>query len=58
MKKIALAAVAVLAITGSAFAGSDNYGSERRQPAGRCGRQQLVHGFDLEFGFGAKSGSG
>ncbi|MER9230676.1 DUF680 domain-containing protein [Mesorhizobium sp. M0622] len=27
MKKIALAAVAVLAITGSAFAGSDNYGS-------------------------------
>ncbi|MER8385156.1 DUF680 domain-containing protein [Mesorhizobium sp. M1428] len=28
MKKIALAAVAVLAITGSAFAGSDNFGSK------------------------------
>ncbi|WP_027151991.1 DUF680 domain-containing protein [Mesorhizobium sp. WSM2561] len=27
MKKIALATVAVLAITGSAFAGSDHYGS-------------------------------
>jgi hypothetical protein len=27
MKKIALTAVAVLAITGSAFAGSDHYGS-------------------------------
>ena len=27
MKKIVLAAAAVLAITGSAFAGSDNYGS-------------------------------
>ncbi len=57
MKKIALAAVAVLAITGSAFAGSDNL-DRRRQPAGRCGRQQLVHGFDSEFGFGAESGSG
>jgi hypothetical protein len=34
MKKIALAAVAVLAITGSAFAGSDNYGSNgANQPA-------------------------
>ncbi|CAH2395002.1 DUF680 domain-containing protein [Mesorhizobium escarrei] len=28
MKKIALTAVAVLAITGSAFAGSDHYGSD------------------------------
>ncbi|MER9593414.1 DUF680 domain-containing protein [Mesorhizobium sp. M0244] len=34
MKKIALAAVAVLAITGSAFAGSDNFGSNSaNQPA-------------------------
>ncbi|TIS94805.1 DUF680 domain-containing protein [Mesorhizobium sp.] len=34
MKKIALTAVAVLAITGSAFAGSDNYGSNgANQPA-------------------------
>ncbi|WP_376702266.1 DUF680 domain-containing protein [Mesorhizobium sp. ISC25] len=34
MKKIALAAVAVLAITGSAFAGSDNFGSKgANQPA-------------------------
>ena len=34
MKKIALTAVAVLAITGSAFAGSDNYGSNgAKQPA-------------------------
>ncbi|TPK74916.1 DUF680 domain-containing protein [Mesorhizobium sp. B2-4-12] len=34
MKKIALAAVAVLAISGSAFAGSDNYGSNgASQPA-------------------------
>ncbi|WP_292599794.1 DUF680 domain-containing protein, partial [Mesorhizobium sp.] len=34
MKNIALAAVAVLAITGSAFAGSDHYGSNAaNQPA-------------------------
>ncbi|RWQ69019.1 MAG: DUF680 domain-containing protein, partial [Mesorhizobium sp.] len=34
MKKIALTAVAVLAITGSAFAGSDHYGSNgANQPA-------------------------
>lgn len=34
MKKIFLATVAVLAITGSAFAGSDNYGSNgANQPA-------------------------
>ena len=34
MKKIILAAVAVLAISGSAFAGSDNYGSNgANQPA-------------------------
>ncbi|BCH13460.1 MULTISPECIES: DUF680 domain-containing protein [unclassified Mesorhizobium] len=34
MKKIALAAVAALAITGSAFAGSDHYGSDGlNQPA-------------------------
>jgi hypothetical protein len=34
MKKIALTAAAVLAITGSAFAGSDNYGSNGvNQPA-------------------------
>jgi hypothetical protein len=34
MKKIVLTAAAVLAITGSAFAGSDNYGSNRaNQPA-------------------------
>ena len=34
MKKIALTAAAVLAITGSAFAGSDNYGSNgANQPA-------------------------
>ena len=34
MKKIILTAAAVLAITGSAFAGSDNYGSNgANQPA-------------------------
>lgn len=34
MKKIALAAAAVLVITGSAFAGSDHYGSDgANQPA-------------------------
>jgi hypothetical protein len=34
MKKIVLAAAAVLAISGSAFAGSDNYGSNgANQPA-------------------------
>ena len=34
MKKIILAAAAVLAISGSAFAGSDNYGSNgANQPA-------------------------
>ncbi|TPN45563.1 DUF680 domain-containing protein [Mesorhizobium sp. B1-1-4] len=34
MKKIALAAAAVLAVSGSAFAGSDNYGSNgANQPA-------------------------
>ncbi|CCV09895.1 DUF680 domain-containing protein [Mesorhizobium sp. STM 4661] len=34
MKKIALTAAAFLAITGSAFAGSDNYGSNgANQPA-------------------------
>jgi hypothetical protein len=34
MKKIALTAVAVLAISGSAFAGSDNFGSNgANQPA-------------------------
>ncbi|CCV03721.1 conserved exported hypothetical protein [Mesorhizobium metallidurans STM 2683] len=34
MKKIALTAAALLAITGSAFAGSDNYGSNSaNQPA-------------------------
>jgi hypothetical protein len=34
MKKIVLTAVAVLAITGSAFAGSDHYGSDgANQPA-------------------------
>ncbi len=34
MKKIVLTAVAVLAITGSAFAGSDNFGSNGvNQPA-------------------------
>lgn len=34
MKKIALTAVALLAITGGAFAGSDNYGSNgANQPA-------------------------
>ncbi|RWN61783.1 DUF680 domain-containing protein [Mesorhizobium sp.] len=34
MKKIALAAAAALAITGSAFAGSDHYGSNAaNQPA-------------------------
>lgn len=34
MKKIVLAAAAVLAISGSAFAGSDNYGSDgANQPA-------------------------
>jgi len=32
MKKIALAAVAVLAITGGAFAGSDNYDSNAANP--------------------------
>ncbi|MCA0028878.1 MULTISPECIES: DUF680 domain-containing protein [unclassified Mesorhizobium] len=34
MKKIVLAAAAVLAVSGSAFAGSDNYGSNgANQPA-------------------------
>jgi len=32
MKKIVLAAAAVLAIAGSAFAGSDNYGSNGANP--------------------------
>jgi hypothetical protein len=33
MKKIVLTAAALLAISGSAFAGSDNYGSKAANPA-------------------------
>ncbi|TIU93912.1 MAG: DUF680 domain-containing protein [Mesorhizobium sp.] len=41
MKKIALTAVAVLAITGSAFAGSDHYGSN--------GANQLTAAVDSSY---------